>query len=142
MMIRRKFFELTRRAARSFNVAACALALASCATVTRIPYTQQEQAAAVIPGIPGGVTTNVLILPEALLVSGTPVFPPDARPKVYVVMNSKLAPRLPARIAARARSAETNFEPRPSGFWPAVEAISPALNFAAALPKQGGIGLR
>src|SRR6185437_2631621 len=37
----------------SFNVAACALALASCATVTRIPYTQQEQAAAVIPGIPG-----------------------------------------------------------------------------------------
>src|SRR5258708_7774509 len=53
MMIRRNLFELTRRAARSFNVAACALALASCATVTRIPYTQQEQAAAVIPGIPG-----------------------------------------------------------------------------------------
>src|SRR5262249_35801435 len=42
--------------------------------------------------VDGGVTTNVLILPEALLVSGTPVFPPDARPKVYVVMNSKLAP--------------------------------------------------
>ena len=38
--------------------------------------------------------------------------------------------------AARARSAETNFEPRSSGFWPAVEAISPALNFAAALPKN------
>ena len=53
MMIRPNLFELTRRAARSFNVAACALALASCATVTRIPYTQQEQTAAVIPGIPG-----------------------------------------------------------------------------------------
>src|SRR5437660_11443402 len=53
MIIRSNLFELTRRAARSFNVAACALALASCATVTRIPYTQQEQAAAVIPGIPG-----------------------------------------------------------------------------------------
>ncbi len=53
MMIRPNLFELTRRAARSFNVAACALALASCATVTRIPYTQHEQAAAVIPGIPG-----------------------------------------------------------------------------------------
>jgi hypothetical protein len=38
------------------------------------------------------VTTNVLILPEAVLVSGTPVFPPDARPKVYVIMNGKLAP--------------------------------------------------
>src|SRR5262245_23030576 len=53
MMIRPNLFKLTRRAARSFNVAACALALASCATVTRIPYTQQEQTAAVIPGIPG-----------------------------------------------------------------------------------------
>ena len=42
--------------------------------------------------VDGGVTTNVLILPEAVLVSGTPVFPPDARPKVYVVMNSKLNP--------------------------------------------------
>jgi hypothetical protein len=42
--------------------------------------------------VDGGVTTNVLILPEAVLVSGTPVFPPDARPKVYVVMNSKLTP--------------------------------------------------
>ena len=43
----------TRRATGLFMVAACALALASCATVTRIPYTQQEQSAAVIPGIPG-----------------------------------------------------------------------------------------
>src|SRR6266436_4324985 len=55
-MIRPNSFELTRRAARSFNVAACALALTSCATVTRIPYTQHEQAAAVIPGIPGART--------------------------------------------------------------------------------------
>src|SRR5215475_1794969 len=53
MIIRPNLFDLTRRAARSFNVAACALALASCATVTRIPYTQQEHTAAVIPGIPG-----------------------------------------------------------------------------------------
>jgi hypothetical protein len=42
--------------------------------------------------VDGGVTTNVLILPEAILMSGTPVFPPDAWPKVYVVMNSQLAP--------------------------------------------------
>jgi Patatin-like phospholipase len=42
--------------------------------------------------VDAGVTNNVFILPEAVLVSGTPVFPPDARPKVYVVMNSKLAP--------------------------------------------------
>src|SRR6266702_3873280 len=42
-----------RRARRPFAVAACALALAGCATAPRVPYTQQEQAEAVIPGIPG-----------------------------------------------------------------------------------------
>jgi hypothetical protein len=41
MMIRPNFFELRRRVPHSFNVAA--------ATVTRIPYTQQEQAAASFP---------------------------------------------------------------------------------------------
>src|SRR6266511_718707 len=33
--------------------------------------------------VDGGVTTNVLVVPEAVLVSGTPLFPADARPKVY-----------------------------------------------------------
>jgi hypothetical protein len=42
--------------------------------------------------VDGGVTTNVLIVPEAVLVTGTPLFPPDARPKIYIVMNGKLAP--------------------------------------------------
>ena len=41
--------------------------------------------------VDGGVTTNVLIVPEAVLVSGTPLFPPSASPKVYIVMNGKLA---------------------------------------------------
>src|SRR5262249_23219857 len=40
--------------------------------------------------VDGGVTTNVLILPEAVLLSNSPVFPPGARPKVYIVMNGKL----------------------------------------------------
>ncbi|HEY1363115.1 MAG TPA: patatin-like phospholipase family protein [Xanthobacteraceae bacterium] len=42
--------------------------------------------------VDAGVTVNVFILPEAVLVSGTAVFPPDSRPKVYVIMNQKLAP--------------------------------------------------
>jgi hypothetical protein len=41
--------------------------------------------------VDGGVTTNVLIVPEAVLVTGTPLFPPSASPKVYIVMNGKLA---------------------------------------------------
>jgi hypothetical protein len=42
--------------------------------------------------VDGGVTSNVLIVPEAVLVSGTPLFPPESRPKVYIIMNGKLAP--------------------------------------------------
>ena len=42
--------------------------------------------------VDGGVTTNVLIVPDAVLASGTALFAPDARPKVYVVMNGKLSP--------------------------------------------------
>jgi hypothetical protein len=42
--------------------------------------------------VDGGVTTNILIVPEGVLTSGTPLFAPDARPKVYIVMNGKLAP--------------------------------------------------
>jgi len=42
--------------------------------------------------VDGGVTTNVLIVPDAVLVSGTALFATDARPKVYVVMNGKLTP--------------------------------------------------
>ena len=42
--------------------------------------------------VDGGVTTNILIVPEGVLTSGTALFAPDARPKVYIVMNGKLAP--------------------------------------------------
>ena len=42
--------------------------------------------------VDGGVTNNVLIVPEAVLVSGTALFPPESRPKVYVVINGKLSP--------------------------------------------------
>ena len=41
--------------------------------------------------VDGGVTANVLIVPEAVLLSGTPLFAPNARPKIYIVMNGKLA---------------------------------------------------
>jgi len=42
--------------------------------------------------VDGGVTANVLIVPEAMLLSGTPLFATNARPKIYIVMNGKLAP--------------------------------------------------
>jgi predicted acylesterase/phospholipase RssA len=62
--------------------------------------------------VDGGVTTNVLIVPEAALLSGTPLFAPDARPKVYIVMNGKLAPDFevvtPSTVLIAARSFETS----------------------------------
>jgi predicted acylesterase/phospholipase RssA len=42
--------------------------------------------------VDGGVTNNVLVVPEAVLASGTPLFAPDARPTVYIIVNGKLAP--------------------------------------------------
>jgi predicted acylesterase/phospholipase RssA len=62
--------------------------------------------------VDGGVTTNILIVPEGVLTSGTPLFAPDARPKVYIVMNGKLAPEFevvePATLPIVTRSFETS----------------------------------
>jgi hypothetical protein len=62
--------------------------------------------------VDGGVTTNVLIVPEAVLVTGTPLFSPDARPKIYIVMNGKLAPDFelvkPSTFSILRRSFETS----------------------------------
>lgn len=62
--------------------------------------------------VDGGVTTNILIVPEAVLASGTPLFAPDARPKVYIIMNGKLAPEFevvePATVPIVTRSFETS----------------------------------
>jgi hypothetical protein len=60
--------------------------------------------------VDAGVTNNVFILPEAVLVSGTPVFPPDARPKVYVIMNGKLAPDFEVVRAATLPIVTRSFE--------------------------------
>jgi Patatin-like phospholipase len=62
--------------------------------------------------VDGGVTTNILIVPEGVLTSGTPLFAPNARPKVYIVMNGKLAPGFevvePATLPIVTRSFETS----------------------------------
>ena len=62
--------------------------------------------------VDGGVTTNVLIVPEAALLSGAALFAPDARPKIYIVMNGKLAPDFevvtPSTVLIVTRSFETS----------------------------------
>jgi hypothetical protein len=62
--------------------------------------------------VDGGVTTNVLIVPEAALLSGAALFAHDARPKIYIVMNGKLAPDFevvtPSTVLIVTRSFETS----------------------------------
>jgi predicted acylesterase/phospholipase RssA len=60
--------------------------------------------------VDGGVTSNVLIVPEAVLRSGTPLFAPDARPKIYIVMNGKLAPEFEVVEAATLPIVTRSFE--------------------------------
>jgi Patatin-like phospholipase len=62
--------------------------------------------------VDGGVTANLLIIPEAMLITGTPLFPPDARPTVYIVINGKVAPYFevvkPSTLTIVTRSFETS----------------------------------
>jgi Patatin-like phospholipase len=60
--------------------------------------------------VDGGVTANVLIVPEAVLVSGTALFPPDSRPTVYIVMNGKLSPDFEVVRAATLPIVTRSFE--------------------------------
>jgi hypothetical protein len=90
--------------------------------------------------VDGGVTTNVLILPEALLVSGTPVFPPDARPKVYVVMNGKLAPDFEVVKASTLQIVRRSFETsvRANTFWPRTKRRPRDAPRPAAVDRRAG----
>ncbi|MES1155903.1 MAG: patatin-like phospholipase family protein, partial [Pseudorhodoplanes sp.] len=42
--------------------------------------------------VDGGVTANIMVVPEAVLVANKIALPANVRPKVYIVMNSKLDP--------------------------------------------------
>lgn len=42
--------------------------------------------------VDGGVTTNILIVPEAILLARKPLLPPNVRPKIYAILNGKLGP--------------------------------------------------
>lgn len=42
--------------------------------------------------VDGGVTANIMVVPEAVLIANKAVLPQALRPKVYIVMNGKLDP--------------------------------------------------
>jgi predicted patatin/cPLA2 family phospholipase len=42
--------------------------------------------------VDGGVTANILIVPEAILLARKPLLPANARPKIYAILNGKLGP--------------------------------------------------
>jgi hypothetical protein len=42
--------------------------------------------------VDGGITANVLVVPEAMLLSNRPILPAGTRPRIYVILNGRLGP--------------------------------------------------
>lgn len=42
--------------------------------------------------VDGGVTANILVMPEAVLLAKKPIFPTNVRPRIYAILNGKLGP--------------------------------------------------
>lgn len=42
--------------------------------------------------VDGGVTANILVVPEAILLARKPILPANVRPKIYAILNGKLGP--------------------------------------------------
>jgi hypothetical protein len=42
--------------------------------------------------VDGGVTTNILLVPEAILLAKKPLLPANVRPRIYAIVNGKLGP--------------------------------------------------
>ena len=59
--------------------------------------------------VDGGITSNVLVVPEAMLVSDRPVLK-NVRPRIYVILNSKLGPYFDVVGASTVRIAVRAFE--------------------------------
>jgi predicted acylesterase/phospholipase RssA len=60
--------------------------------------------------VDGGIITNVLVVPEAMLLSNRPILPAGVRPRVYVILNSRLGPYFQVVPASTVRIAVRSFE--------------------------------
>jgi predicted acylesterase/phospholipase RssA len=62
--------------------------------------------------VDGGVTANVLVVPEAMMLANRPILPSGVRPRIYVVINGKLTPYFevirPTTIRIAIRAFETS----------------------------------
>ncbi len=62
--------------------------------------------------VDGGIISNVLVVPEALMVANRPILPNGVRPRIYVIINGKLGPYFevvkPTTIRIAVRAFETS----------------------------------
>ncbi len=62
--------------------------------------------------VDGGITANILVVPEAMMLANAPILPTGVRPRIYVVLNSKLGPYFevvrPTTIRIAVRAFETS----------------------------------
>jgi len=60
--------------------------------------------------VDGGITANVMVVPEAMLIANRPAVTTGVRPRIYVILNSKLAPYFDVVPATTVRIAVRSFE--------------------------------
>jgi len=62
--------------------------------------------------VDGGIISNVLVVPEALMIANRPILPNGVRPRIYVIINGKLGPYFevvrPTTIRIAVRAFETS----------------------------------
>lgn len=60
--------------------------------------------------VDGGIITNILLVPEAMMVADRTIMPAGVRPQIYVILNSKLGPYFDVVPASTVRIAVRSFE--------------------------------
>lgn len=68
--------------------------------------------------VDGGVSANILVVPEAILLAKKPILPPNVKPKIFAILNGKLSPYFEVvkpntfQIAVRAFATSVRFNTR------------------------------
>jgi predicted patatin/cPLA2 family phospholipase len=87
--------------------------------------------------VDGGVTANIMVVPEAILLANKAILPQNVRPKVYIIMNGKLDPYFevvkPRTLQIAIRSFETSVRANTRNTLLAVYEFSKRRNWQVSL---------
>jgi len=87
--------------------------------------------------VDGGVTANIMVVPEAILLANKAILPQNVRPRVYIIMNGKLDPYFevvkPRTLQIAIRSFETSVRANTRNTLLAVYEFSKRRNWQVSL---------